>query len=286
MDPHSAKRVKKDTILTTQKMSMNNEKRNRLNALLPWLIPTAFVLIWIGVSEMGLVPTYLLPHPMEIFHAGYIYIFGTYGDGAYSGRFMSDASASILRVGGGFGFAVLIGLPLGILSGRLSLINRLLSTTINALRAVPGISWLPLAMIWFGIGMRATIFLVALAAFFPIYLNSAAGARQMNPLLLQAGAMMGIKRIRGTFAILLPGIMPQIITGLRLGLGISWAYLVLGELTGVPNGLGAVIMDARMLGRIDIIMVGVILIAIMGRMGDQLLKVILKFCFKSARRLT
>ena len=75
-------------------------------------------------------------------------------------------------------------------------------------------------------------------------------------------------------------------TGLRLGLGISWAYLVLGELTGVPNGLGAVIMDARMLGRIDIIVVGIIIIAILGRLGDQLLTTSLKFCFKSARRMS
>jgi NitT/TauT family transport system permease protein len=75
-------------------------------------------------------------------------------------------------------------------------------------------------------------------------------------------------------------------TGLRLGLGISWAYLVLGELTGVPNGLGAVIMDARMLGRIDIIVVGIIIIAVMGRAGDQLLKTSLRFCFKSARRMS
>lgn len=119
---------------------------------------------------------------------------------------------------------------------------------------MPGISWLPLALVWFGIGMRTTVFLVALAAFFPVYLNTAAGARQIDPLLYRAGAMMGIGRLRGVFAILLPAAMPQIIGGLRLGLGISWAYLVLGELTGVANGLGAVIMDARMLGRIDIMM--------------------------------
>ena len=78
--------------------------------------------------------------------------------------------------------------------------------------------------------------------------------------------------------------MPYILTGLRLGLGISWAYLVLGELTGVPNGLGAVIMDARMLGRIDIIVVGIIIIAVMGRMSDLLLKTVMFTCFKSARR--
>ena len=161
----------------------------------------------------------------------------------------------------------------------------MLSSFVNGLRAVPGITWLPLAMVWFGIGIRTTVFLVALAAFFPIYLNAAAGARQINIHLLQAGAMMGVGRFRGSFSILLPGSMPHIMTGLRLGLGISWAYLVLGELTGVPNGLGAVIMDARMLGRVDMIVVGMMLIAIIGRLSDRLLVALLKLCFKSARRM-
>ena len=203
----------------------------------------------------------------------------------YAGRFVDDLRASLLRVGYGFFIAALTGIPLGILSGRVLAVQRLTGTTINALRAVPGISWLPLAMVWFGIGIKTTVFLIALAAFFPIYLNAAAGARQINPLILRAGAMMGVNRIRGTFAILLPGAMSHIMTGLRLGMGISWAFLVLGELTGVPNGLGAVIMDARMLGRIDMIMVGMMMIAIIGRFSDLLLKEFMKLCFKSARRM-
>lgn len=252
---------------------------------LPWILPALFLMAWIMVSATGVIPTYLLPHPLEIAHTGYAYVLGQAGQGPYAGRFLSDAGASLLRVGCGFAAAVRVGLPLGILSGRLLLVQRLMSTTVNALRAVPGITWLPLAMVWFGIGMKTTVFLVGLAAFFPVYLNAAAGARQVNPLWLQAGAMMGVRRLRGTFAILLPGAMPHLMTGLRLGLGISWAYLVLGELTGVPNGLGAVIMDARMLGRIDMIVVGIIIIAVIGRISDQLLQAGMKFCFKSARRM-
>ena len=260
-------------------------RENGLNLILPLILPLGFLLIWFFVSETGLIPDYLLPHPVEVGKTGYHYIFGEIGEAPYAGRFLDDAGASLIRVGCGFAAAVLFGLPLGIISGRISLVQRLMNTTINALRAVPGITWLPLAMVWFGIGIKTTIFLVALAAFFPVYLNAAVGARQVNPLLLQAGAMMGVRRLRGTFAILLPGIMPHIMTGLRLGLGISWAYLVLGELTGVPNGLGAVIMDARMLGRIDIIVVGIIIIAVIGRLSDQLLQTSLKLCLKSARRM-
>jgi sulfonate transport system permease protein len=266
---------------------MNEDKTRRGGGqrLLPAIIPVLLFLAWLMVSTAGLVPTYLLPHPLEIIETGYAYVLSRPGEGPYAGRFLSDAGASLLRVGCGFAAAVAVGLPLGVLSGRLLVIQKLLGTTVNALRAVPGITWLPLAMVWFGIGIRTTVFLVALAAFFPVYLNAAAGARQVNVLWLQAGAMMGVRRLRGTFAILLPGAMPHVMTGLRLGLGISWAYLVLGELTGVPNGLGAVIMDARMLGRIDMIVVGIMIIAVIGRLSDLLLQSGMKFFFKSARRM-
>ncbi|MBW1782716.1 MAG: ABC transporter permease [Deltaproteobacteria bacterium] len=264
----------------------NKGDRKGARRFLPWIIPGLFLGIWIFVTHSGVIPTFLLPRPLDIAETGYTYIFATPGEGPYAGRFLADAGASLLRVGCGFALAVAVGLPLGVLSGRLSTIQKLMGTTVNALRAVPGITWLPLAMVWFGIGMKTTVFLVAMAAFFPLYLNAAAGASQVNPLLLQAGAMMGVRRLRGTFAVLLPGAMPHLMTGLRLGLGISWAYLVLGELTGVPNGLGAVIMDARMLGRIDMIIVGIIVIAVIGRLSDRLLQAGMKLCFKSARRMT
>lgn len=252
--------------------------------ILPWIIPGILLTAWFLACRFGWVPAYLLPDPFRIIESATAYLFAQADSGPYAGRFLADASASLLRVGIGFSLAVVTGIPLGVLSGRVAICRRLMSATVNGLRAVPGICWLPLALVWFGIGMRTTVFLVALAAFFPIYINTAAGSRQVNPLLYQAGAMLGVGRIRGIFAILLPAAMPQIISGLRLGLGLSWAYLVLGELTGVPNGLGAVIMDARMLGRIDIIMVGIIIIAIMGRLSDLLLNTTLRLFFKSARR--
>ncbi|WP_321366502.1 ABC transporter permease [uncultured Desulfuromusa sp.] len=252
---------------------------------MPWLLPILLLLIWFIISETGAIPTYLLPHPRQILVAAFNYLFAEPGMAPYAGRFLSDFYASMLRVLSGFSLAVLIGLPLGILSGRVEQVSLLLSTSINGLRAVPGISLLPLALIWFGIGLKTTIFLVALAAFFPIYLNAEAGARQVSPTLLQAGAMLGGSPLRGVFSVLFPAAMPHIVTGLRLGMGISWSYLVLGELTGVPNGLGALIMDARMLGRIDIIVVGIILIAMIGKICDSGLHLLLQLCFKSARRL-
>lgn len=250
----------------------------------PLLLPLAALALWFGLSATGLVPGYLLPSPPTVLRSGLDYIFGAPGAGPYAGRFAGDLTASLVRVLLGFAIAAGLGVPLGICSGRLAPVNRLIAHSIGGLRAVPGICWLPLALIWFGIGIGTTVFLVALAAFFPIYQNALTGARLVAPIYYQAGAMLGVSRLRGVFAILLPMAMPNIITGLRLGMGISWAYLVLGELTGVPDGLGAVIMDARMLGQTDIILVGIIVIAVIGRLCDRLLVTALELSFKSARR--
>lgn len=253
--------------------------------LLGLLLPLALLLAWWAAGRFNLVPAYLLPTPAQVVRSALGYIFGTPGTGPYSGRFLGDLIASLTRVLSGFSLAVLLAVPLGICSGRLCLVNSLLDGLVNGLRAVPGICWLPLAMIWFGIGLKATVFLVALAAFFPIYQNALIGARLVAPIYLQAGAMLGFSRLRSVFAILLPMAMPTLLAGLRLGLGISWAYLVLGELTGVPDGLGAMIMDARMLGQTDFILAGIFLIALIGRLCDSLLVLVMRFFFKSARRL-
>lgn len=252
--------------------------------VLPWLLPACALGVWALLSLGGLAPAYLLPPPGQVWDTALNYIFAPPGSAPHAGRFAADALASLGRVGGGFALATLLALPLGLISGRLRFMRLFLDTFINGVRAVPGIAWLPLALVWFGIGFKTTVFLVSLAAFFPIYLGAAAGAMQVNPLFLRSGAMMGLGRTRLIFTVLIPAAMPHVITGLRLGLGIAFAYLVLGELTGVPDGLGAAIMDARMLGRVDIIIMGILLIAIIGRLCDLAMVGGLKL-FKSVRRL-
>ncbi|MCB2191911.1 MAG: ABC transporter permease [Deltaproteobacteria bacterium] len=261
-----------------------SRKKPAAALLLPWLLPAFTLGLWALLSMGGLVPAYLLPPPGQVLDTARDYIFAPTGSAPYAGRFLSDALASLGRVGGGFALAVAIGFPLGLISGRLRFMRLFLDTFINGVRAVPGIAWLPLALVWFGIGFKTTVFLVSLAAFFPIYLGAAAGAMQVNPLYLRAGAMMGLGRGQLIFSVLIPAAMPHVVTGLRLGLGIAFAYLVLGELTGVPNGLGAAIMDARMLGRVDIIIMGILLIAVIGRICDLAMVGGLKI-FKSVRRL-
>lgn len=253
--------------------------------LLPWIIPGALLLAWYLISASKALPEYLLPAPATVGRAMLNYILGEPGTKAYAGRFLPDLMASLARIGTGFGIAVCLGLPLGLCSGRSSFICSLFSGLISGLRAVPGISWLPLALVWFGIGFKTSVFLISLAAFFPIYLASLNGAAQVPELLLRAGRMLGLGRTGLLFKVVVPSAMPKILTGMRLGLGISFAYLVLGELTGVPDGVGALIMDARMTGRIEIVLVGVVVLAGAGVLADWLLVRSVCYFFPGMRRI-
>lgn len=240
--------------------------------VLPAVLPLAVLGGWYAATAHGLIPAYLLPSPGTVWDTARTYIgAGILGSDAYAGRFWGDLGASLARVGGGYALAVVPGVAFGLASGRCPALAALLAPVINGVRAVPGISWLPLALLWLGIGFRATVFLIALAGFFPAYLNAAAGAASVPSVLVRAGRMLGLGPWAVFFRVIVPSAMPQVRTGLRLALGMSFSYLVLGELTGVPDGLGAMIMDARLIGRADLLVSGIILIALVGWLCDVLL---------------
>lgn len=238
---------------------------------LGFVLPMILLVSWYFVTEHGKIPAYLLPGPENFFRVVIDFAFGTQNLTPYSGKLMENLIASCIRVAGGFGLAVFFGLLFGFLTGRIVFIKRLLDPTVHMLRTVPGIGWLPIAMVWFGIGEKTTIFLIALAAFFPVYINVAHGASGVPLLLIRAGRMLGASKVTLFKTVILPYAFPSVVVGLRLGLGVSWAYLVLGELTGVSSGLGAVMMDSRMLGQVEMIPTAMICIAILGRITDRLL---------------
>ncbi|MBU1002716.1 MAG: ABC transporter permease [Proteobacteria bacterium] len=263
---------------------MTSPTAQPLRILLPVAAPLFLLGVWALLSYGGFTPAYMLPPPHTVGRTLWIYVLGEPGSAAYAGRFAGDTLASLWRICCGFGLATALGLPLGVLSGRLRPVQQLLAGFVDSMRAVPGICWLPLALVWFGIGFRTTVFLITLAAFFPIYLNTAAGVASVPGTLVRAGAMLGLSGPGLLRQVVLPAGMSHILAGLRLGLGLSFAYLVLGELTGVPDGLGATIMDARMLGRVDMVMGGIVVIALIGLACDRLLMGLLRLTFVSARR--
>ncbi len=213
----------------------------------------------------------LIPPPTTVALTAWDYAFGGIRNDPYSQAFWANAGASIMRVFGGFFVAMIVALPLGLILGRNKLARSLIDPTLQFLRPIPVTAWLPLTMIIFGLGPPATIALIALGTFFPMLLNTVDGVRLVEPRLIEAAEMLGTPRAAIFTRVILPAASPSIFTGVRIGLGLAWVLLVVGEMTGVPTGLGAAIMDARQLSRTDLVITGMIYIGALGFLSDRVI---------------
>ena len=212
----------------------------------------------------------LVPPPSEVAKELWDLAFGGIYDDAYSQTLYVHLLASMSRVYGGFALALLVALPLGLMIGRIPFVRKLLDPTLQVLRPIPVTAWLPLAMILFGLGPKSAFFLVCLGAFYPILVNTIFGVRSVDPRLFEAASMLGCQGTAQFYRVVLPASLPAIFTGLRLGLGFAWVVIVVGEMTGVQTGLGAIIMEARQLSRTEIVISGMIVIGIAGFVSDRL----------------
>ena len=224
--------------------------------------PALLVVLWhFAVAYSG---TRLIPSPWQVAVMMYDFSFGGVYDDAFSATILTHIWKSMTRVYGGFLMAALIGIPLGLLIGRIKPLRQLLDPTINVLRPIPVTAWLPLSMIFFGLGPNAAIFLVFLGAFYPILLNTTFGVRSVDVRLFEAASMLGCSGSAMFRQVVLPASLPSICNGLRVAHGFAWILIVVGEMTGVPTGLGSVIMDGRTLSRTDLVVTGMIVIGAMG----------------------
>jgi NitT/TauT family transport system permease protein len=236
--------------------------------LLALAFPLAVLVVW-HFATFGRKYS-LIPPPSDVALELYDLAFGGLFDDAYSQTLHVHLIASMSRVYGGFAIALAVALPLGLMIGRIPLIRQLLDPTLQVLRPIPVTAWLPLAMIMFGLGPRSAFFLVCLGAFYPILINTIFGVRSVDPRLFEAASMLGCTGSAQFFKVVLPASLPAIFTGLRLGLGFAWVVIVVGEMTGVQTGLGAIIMEARQLSRTEIVICGMIVIGIAGFITDRL----------------
>lgn len=204
----------------------------------------------------------------------YDFAFGGIYNDAYSQSLHLHLWKSVTRVYGGFFSSVILGIPLGLLIGRIKAIRNFVDPTLQMLRPVPVTAWLPLSMIFFGIGPKAAVFLVFLGAFFPIVFNTTFGVRSVDTRLFEAAAMLGCKGSSLFRQVVLPAALPSILNGVRLGHGFAWILIVVGEMTGVQEGLGAAIMDGRMMSRSELVIAGMIVIGVAGFATDRLLVVL------------
>jgi NitT/TauT family transport system permease protein len=233
---------------------------------LAFVVPAVLVALWwwgTRGAQYGLIPS-----PSDVGVALYDLAVGGINDDAFSGMLGTHLLASVSRVYGAFLLAALLALPLGMLIGRLATVRALLDPTLQVLRPIPVTAWLPLSMIVFGLGPRSAFFLVALGAFYPILVNTVFAVRGVDPRLFEAARMLGVSPTRLFSKVVLPAALPGMFTGLRLGLGFAWVVIVVGEMTGVQTGLGAMIMDARQLSRTEIVVAGMAVIGVAGFLSD------------------
>ncbi|MFM2149415.1 MAG: hypothetical protein RLZZ187_1721 [Pseudomonadota bacterium] len=236
--------------------------------LLALIVPALLLLFWHWAVQAGL--TRLIPSPADVAEYMVDFAVGGIWDDAFSATLHIHLLASMQRVYGGFFLAALVAVPLGLLIGRIPVVAQLFDPFLQLMRPIPVTAWLPLSMILFGLGPRSAFFLVFLGAFYPILLNTVFGVRSVEPRLFEAASMLGCRGNAQFFRVVLPAALPSIFTGLRLGLGLAWFVIVVGEMTGVPQGLGAVIMDGRTLSRTELVICGMIVIGIAGFVSDRL----------------
>lgn len=233
------------------------------------IVPSMVLAFWhVATTQRW---TRLIPTPAET--AEYMVDFaigGIYND-AFSATLLTHLTASISRVYGGFALAALAALPLGILIGRVPFARMTLDPFFQLMRPIPVTAWLPLSMILFGLGSRSAFALVFLGAFYPILLNTIFGVKNVDPKLFEAASMLGCRGKAQFYRVVLPAALPSIFNGLRLGLGLAWFVIVVGEMTGVPQGLGAIIMDGRTLSRTELVICGMIVIGIAGYISDRII---------------
>jgi ABC-type nitrate/sulfonate/bicarbonate transport system permease component len=230
------------------------------------MLPLAVLfLAWEVASRSSPNLALMLPPPTEVLSAGAQLV--------REGSLQRDIMASLRRVFAALGVATLIGLPLGLLIGMSKRMAWFFEPIISFFRPIPPLAWIPLSIVWLGVSESQNVFIIFLGAFFPILLNSVQGVRQVDAQLVRAAKTLGASPLSIALTVLMPGALPSIFVGFRVGTGIAWMALVAGEIVAASSGLGYLIMQGRMLFRPDFIIVGMVVIGMIGLALDLLLRV-------------
>jgi sulfonate transport system permease protein len=227
------------------------------------ILPVGLALGWEVLAALGVVSTRLLPPPSQILK--------TLGDLATRGVLLDHVLATLWRVWWGFLLGAAAGTALGAATGVWSLARRLLDPTIQALRSIPSIAWVPLFILWFGIFETPKVLLIAVGVFFPVYLTLAGAIASVDRKLVEVGRIYRFGTWDLVRRILLPAALPTYITGLRGGLGLGWMFVVAAEFMGASKGLGYLLVDGQMTGRPATILAAILLFAVLGKLSDMAL---------------
>jgi len=235
------------------------------------LVPVALLLVWQVAAQRQWIEDDLLPAPLTILRT----LIGMLRDGSL----VIDVAVTVYRLALGFVFGVAAATVLGLLTGAVPTARRLLDPTLQALRSVPSLAWVPLFILWFGIYDTSKVILIAVGVFFPVYLNLMAGIAGVDRKLIEVGRVHDYSRLKQMLRIQLPAALPLYLTGVRGGLGLGWMFIASAEMMGANNGLGFILTNGEEIGRPDQIIVAILAFAVLGKTTDWLLS-------RFARRLT
>jgi sulfonate transport system permease protein len=224
------------------------------------VVPIAILLVWQGAVQFGLVPPRILPAPLDIVRTAIKL--------TASGELFTDIAVSAGRALTGLLIGGTVGFTLGLANGLFRTSEKLLDSTIQMIRTIPNLALLPLVILWFGIGDSARLFLIALGVFFPIYLNTFHGIRNVDPGLIEMGRVYGLTTWQLCWQIILRGALPSILVGLRFALGIMWLTLIVAETIAAKDGIGEMAQAAREFVRTDVMVFSILLYAGLGKLAD------------------
>lgn len=246
---------------------------NRLKKILPSVALLAFLIAtwWIVVVQTESV---IFPTPLQV-------VTGTL-ELVADGTLWDHISSSLFRVGAGFGLAIAVAIPLGLWMGWVDLAYTTLNPVFQILRPISPIAWIPLAILWFGVGDVSPIFLIFIASVFPMIVQTAAGVHTIERRYLRAAENFGVSRYTLFRRVVIPAVLPEIIVGMRITLGVAWLVVVAAEMIALRSGLGYLIMDSRNAGnRYDLVIAAMIIIGLIGLLLDGLTRLLEKL--KSVR---
>lgn len=234
-----------------------------MRPLLGLVVPVGLALAWEWAVQQGWSDGRLVPPPSTIWR--------TLVELGASGELAHHATATLLRVAAGFGLGVAAGTLFGALAGYSGLVRRLIDPTLQALRAIPSIAWIPLFILWLGIFETSKVVLIAVGVFFPIYLGLLGSISSVDRKIVEVGRVFRLSGPAMVGRILLPAVLPAYVVSLRAGLGLGWMFVVAAEFMGASEGLGYLLIDGQQLGKPAQIVAAVIIFAVLGKATDALL---------------
>jgi NitT/TauT family transport system permease protein len=242
---------------------MKQEPNGPFTRLLPIAVALLFLGLWALATKLHIFPESAFPSPQSVA--------GGFVEKLHHGELFDDIIASVYRVSAGFGLAALLGIPLGLWLGLRLQARVALLPHVNFFRYLSPLAWIPFAILWFGIGDRPAIFLIFMASFFPLILATAAAVASIPQVYFRVAQDYGFRGKDLLTQVTLPAIMPQVITALRVTVGLAWVVVVAAEMIAGRDGLGFMIWDARNSLRSDLLVVGMIVIGLIGVCLDRLL---------------